>query len=590
MLKITRQPGAVIVTRVSTGEQVKEGTSLGTQLTVCLAKAASLNLPVIATYEDAGVSGAFLTSRTGMTSAIADIQTGRATTLICATMSRYSRDGEHQKAILKSVRQAGGQVVFCDMDFADTPEGDMMFTFMGGYAEYERAVIQKRTYEGHVARAQAGVQTARATSPFGYVIPKRDDIIRGTFPASDLGKYLIVPEQTEVVKQMFARYDAGTDSLNDLSKWLNRSGVPTPGGAAIWRASTVRFILKNPVYKGVASFGREDHSTDENRLTMIDTRTGLPRISTKGATPADPDTIITWPIEAIVSEEQWERVQQRLEEGKKFKGGSPAYVRMLAGRLACPVCGGGMNCSAPTKTKSKKDPNVIFTYPHRYQCGHYRRTLLDAGEPGCIPTGYYAHEVEAAVVRAVVKAEEEPHWIEHALATYAKPIPAEATGVDTAHELSRIEKGLKQLEAKQTATVQAQIAGIMAGAPGNAYNSVFAAIAEERADLEERRTALGKAGKARQGGAAQTEPVDMAKIMRETRRVLESEFLTGAEKREAIGAVIEKVTPIKQADGHSGAEVTFLPGLFVSTSLQPPRDVCQPQQASSFPWFHLLIA
>ncbi len=49
--------GAIIYTRVSTGEQAKNGTSLESQLDACRTKAAALNLPIIAEYEDAGVSG-----------------------------------------------------------------------------------------------------------------------------------------------------------------------------------------------------------------------------------------------------------------------------------------------------------------------------------------------------------------------------------------------------------------------------------------------------------------------------------------------------------------------------------------------------
>ena len=104
----TRRAGAVIYTRVSTGEQAEHGTSLESQRDACRAKALALGLPIIAEYEDAGISGGFLLSRPGMMAAIADIQAGRADTLICANVSRYSRDVEHQQTLLKS-RPRGGR-------------------------------------------------------------------------------------------------------------------------------------------------------------------------------------------------------------------------------------------------------------------------------------------------------------------------------------------------------------------------------------------------------------------------------------------------------------------------------------------------
>ena len=91
-----RTPGAAIYTRVSTGEQDKHGTSPETQRDACRTKALALGLPIVAEYHDGGVSGGFLLARPGMQAALADIQTGRATTLICANISRYSRDVEHQ--------------------------------------------------------------------------------------------------------------------------------------------------------------------------------------------------------------------------------------------------------------------------------------------------------------------------------------------------------------------------------------------------------------------------------------------------------------------------------------------------------------
>ena len=103
--KAHRTPGAVIYTRVSTGEQDKHGTSPETQLDACRAKALALGLPIIAEYYDGGISGGFLLARPGMMAALADIQTGRADTLICPNVSRYSRDVEHQQAIKKAVER-----------------------------------------------------------------------------------------------------------------------------------------------------------------------------------------------------------------------------------------------------------------------------------------------------------------------------------------------------------------------------------------------------------------------------------------------------------------------------------------------------
>lgn len=572
--------GAVIVTRVSTGEQAKHGTSLESQLDACRQKALSLNLPIIAEFEDAGVSGGFLLQRDGMQAALGLIQTGRADTLICANMTRYSRDVEHQQAIKKAVRATGGRLVFCDMDFDDTPEGDLAFNIMGGFAEYERKVIRERSMKGHQARARQGVQTGRTTAPFGYVIPKKADILRGLYPAEQLGQYILITEQADVVRDLFEKYSAGTHSLNDLSKMLNASGLPTRNGGAFWRASNVRDMLLNPVYKGVGVYGRYEHWTDESRLSKVHPRTGLPLTSPKGNKLADPSTWITWPVPATVSEELWEAANAKLRENKSKRGGNPGRVRMLASRVFCPHCGASCVTLSPTKQQSKRTGETLV-YPHRYTCGRYRRTLMEIGKPACVPTGYYVHEVEAAVLECLLQAAQHPQWIEAALAEYRTTRPAEPKADDErARELAGVERALAMLETKQAAAVKAQIAGIMAGAEPTAYDAAFGQIAGERAELERRQAVLEKTAFARPQAAGVTggreadanSPVSMTGVLADIRQALTSERISGAEKRDLIARIIEQIIPLKPESGTAGARVVFLSGLFGEESNELTSD------------------
>ena len=577
----SKTPGAVIYTRVSTGDQDKHGTSPETQRDACRAKALALSLPIVAEHYDGGVSGGFLLARKEFQAAIADIKAGRADTLICPNISRYSRDVEHQQAVKKAVKAAGGRLIFCDMTFEDTAAGDLNFTIQGGFAEYERKTIYERTYGGHKRRAGQGIQSARVTSPFGYVIPKAADILRGTFTAEHLGKYLLVEGKAEAAAKLFTLYDSGAHSLNDLSKRMNRSGIPTPGGGAMWRASTIRYILTNPVYKGVAVFGRFDHSTDEQRLMQTHPQTGLPLTSAKSMRKADPATWITMPCPALVTEDVWERVQQRLADGKRFKGGNPDTVRMLSGRVHCPECGKGMFCASATHAKSKKPgSSEVFTYPARYQCLHYRQTLMEIGEKGCVPTGYYVHQVEQAVIAAVLEACQNPEAIREAVAAWQRRQAAPSPPTDARQEIAAIEKALRALEARHTATVRAQIEGIMAGADPGAYNAVFGELAAERKDLEDRRGSLSRSLRAsQQPKRAGERAPDAGQLLEAARRVLTSADVAGTVKRDIVGTIIERVYCLKAADKSAGARVVFLPGVMeeiaFGDTLQTPSGVCK---------------
>ena len=576
-----RTVGAILYSRVSTGEQVKHGTSLESQRDACRAKAYELGLPIVAEYDDGGMSGGLLLARVGFQAALADLAAGYADTLICPNISRYSRDVEHQQAVKKAVKAAGGRLIFCDMEFADTTEGDLNFTIQGGFAEYERKVIRARSIKGHRKRAESGVQTARMIPPYGYTIPTKADVLRGTAPAEDLGKYLLIDAEAAVVRQLFDRYAGGGESLTTLTRRLNAEGVPTPGGARLWGISTLRYLLANPVYKGLASYGRSDWATDETRLGQIDPRTGKMLRTLKTRRAADPETWITWTVPALVSEAVWDTVQATLAANRVEKAGNPKQVRMLSGRVHCPECGAGMTCHSYGAHR-RVDGTRSESIP-RYICTRYRQTLTSTGKGECVPDAFSVPDVEAAVLLAVLEAATRPESVQAALATYvqaqsSRTLLAQTKAADPRRELAALDQALEDWKTRQAATVKAQIAGIMAGADPNAYATLFGELAEERKDLEDRRGVLSRrvqgAKEAGQGKETKATP-DFAALLEHARGVLTAPDMPGAVKRDILGTIIEQVICRKTETGKTkkaGAEIVFRAGVFPATPLQANAD------------------
>ena len=390
--------GAVIVTRVSTGEQVKHGTSLESQLELCRVKALALNLPIIAEYEDAGISGGFLLMRTGMQSALADIQEGRANTLICANISRYSRDREHQSSIKREVQMAGGRIVFCDMTFDDTPEGDLAFNMMGDFAEYERKLTRARTMQGKRKRAEQGQQPQRSRSPYGYHIVSNAEVECSIYPAEMRGRYVIDEEKAEIARRIFQGYASGTQSLPSLCKTLNAEGTPSPGGS-FWHEPTIRVILTNPVYKGQPVSGRQKCHTDESRLKELNALTGAPitRPEVRRVVPEGERLCLSAP--AIVTEEVWEAVQARLRLMKAKHGGNPKRMRMLSGLCFCP------NCGARAVSKYQQANGKTYCY---YWCSNRSKSRNLPGERPCQGDLYSIDVAEGAALCAVQEAWQHP--------------------------------------------------------------------------------------------------------------------------------------------------------------------------------------
>ncbi len=557
-----RTPGAVLYTRVSTGEQAEHGTSLDSQRDACRAKALALSLPIVAEYEDAGVSGGFLLSRPGMQSALADIAAGRADTLICANLSRFSRDTEHQQAIKKAVRSAGGRLVFCDMDFDDTPEGDLAFGIMGGFAQYEKAVIRERTMKGRRKQAQQGQQPTRSRSPFGYHVVTKADVLRGLYPAEQLGRHQIIPEEAACVREIFARYASGAHSLNDIAKWLNQSAVPTKRGGAYWRATALRVILRNSAYRGEAVFGRTSWHVSENRLAETNPITGENFRCAHIQTFTPEEDWVTIECPPLVPADLWEQANARLTENKRQHGGNPWRTRMLSGLVACAHCGRPMvACNGSRTTRRGK----TYHNPDRYYCGHDRRTFTATGAHPCSPTHYLLEQTEQAVLLALGEICARPEVVRFALETYSRQAgPAPSRDVLRA-ELSAVDKSLAGVKQQEAAAVQAQIAGIIAGASPDAYAEAFASLAARRKDLEDERGRLS-AQIAPSRAPLPAEPLDTetltAQVLTDIHAVLTSPLVAGQKKRSLVRTVVEKVVCQKE-----GADVFFRDGAGIAEAI-----------------------
>jgi DNA invertase Pin-like site-specific DNA recombinase len=556
-----KRKGAIIYTRVSTGEQAENGTSLGSQFDACTKKAAALGIPVVAVYEDAGISGSFLTARSGMMQAVADIQEGLADTLICATFDRLSREEEHQHRLKREVRSAGGIIVFCDMQFDDTPEGELNFTIQGGFKAYERKVIRKRTMDGKRRFAEAGVQPARSTPPYGYHIVTRADVIRGSHAASELGRYLVVEDHAAVVKEIFERYGTTQESMMSICRDLNGRGIQPPGRGKRWHESGLSCIVRNTAYIGEAVFGKTVHRRDENRLRAINPRTGMPMTCVDYKLPADEQnwTIISCPT--LVSAQLWSAVQEKLATHPS-RSGNPRQVRMLSGRIYCAECGSRMTLSST--------PNRNYKREGVYYCGSKRDREKFVGTLAtvcsCGPQGHKRPAVEQAVVLALQTAVQRPDIIQAALRAYRTQLAVARKPEDADRKLAEIDRQLEAIGAEEARTVQAQIAGMAAGASPDVYAAIFKEIAARRKKFEQQRADLAQRVKASMVSTTNSTTAatpSATSVLADIGEALASEEISDSEKRDLLSRVVDRVR-CRGANGDypGGVDVLFLPGLF----------------------------
>ena len=551
--------GAILYVRVSSEEQVKN-TSIGGQLDACRAKAEELGLPIIAEYKDEGVSGTFLKARPGIQAALREIEAGRGNRLICLDISRLSRDVEHQQIIKKTVEGAGARLLFCDMNFDDTPEGDFAYNTFGNFRQFERHVIRTRTMGGKFKQARQGIQAARSLSPYGYHIVTKKDILRGLYLAHQLGQYIVIEHEAKVVRRLYECYAAGSHSMPQLTKELNAEGVPTPKGGTHWRASTLHDMLTNSTYKGQPVFGKTQSRTDEKRFDQKHHFTGQPLITARYNRPAPEENWVYLTAPALVDEATWDTVQEKLGQNKARKGGNPHRARMLSGRVFCPECGAGLQVGGQIGGSGGKKSKYVY-----YVCGRNRNKRADTSVRECVATGYNIETTERDTAGVLLHTFEHPEAVEATVQAHVQARPADVFGDEAHKELASIDKALNVLKSDEAATVQAQIMGLKAGASIDAYNAVFAEIADKRKDLQDRRRVLSKlVNRNVEANAPQADPAAIhLQTLKNVALALSSPDITGAEKRDLLSLIVDKVIPSKE-----GVTVQFGEGVWQDVTLQ----------------------
>jgi site-specific DNA recombinase len=213
------------------------------------------------------------------------------------------------------------------------------------FAEYEKAQILERYWRGKTHRARTGSINVLSGAPFGYRYVRKSQHAGAA--------YEIIEHEAALVAELFRRYADEGASLAELIRWLTGQGVPTRTGKHRWDRSVVWGMLRNPAYAGRAVFGKTmivPESPALNRVARLQGRS-TPRASKTVDRPREQWTEIAVP--AIVSEDTFERVAQRLAENKRFASRNSRDPSLLQRLAACSSCGYGYYRTS-TRTTNKK--------------------------------------------------------------------------------------------------------------------------------------------------------------------------------------------------------------------------------------------
>ena len=337
---------AATYARVSSARQ-KEQQTIGSQKAALAAHAEQLGLDVPEQWVfcDDGHSGATLV-RPGLERLRDLVAQVPVETVLVYSPDRLARKYAYQALLIEEFAKAGTSVVFVKGPSSNTPEDALLVQFQGMIAEYERAQIIERTRRGKAHRARQGTVNVLSGAPFGYRYVRKSEHADA--------RNEVVAHEAAIVAELFARYVEDGVAIAELARWLTATEVPTRTGKSRWDRSVIWGMLRNPAYAGRASFGKTTRTADQpglNRTARLAGRSTPKSYSVKDRDKADWLEIA---VPALVAEELWARVQQRLADNKRFAARNSKSPSLLQGLAACSNCGYAYYRGHTTTSAGKK--------------------------------------------------------------------------------------------------------------------------------------------------------------------------------------------------------------------------------------------
>ena len=196
-----------------------------------------------------------------------------------------------------------------------------MITMYGAMAQSESESISGNIRRGRQMHAKVGTLKVPCYRLYGY--EKDAD-----------GKFRVIPEQAEIVRELYKRYESGA-SLRNLQDWLEENQIKTVLGESKWTTTSIKSILTNEKYCG-------DVLLQKTFRTDVISKKVIKNVG-QMAQYYMPDH-----HEAIVSREQYNAVKAEMARRSALRSPSKAAVTgrscytskyALSDRLVCGECG-----------------------------------------------------------------------------------------------------------------------------------------------------------------------------------------------------------------------------------------------------------
>lgn len=316
-------------------------------------------ITIVREFVDDGFSGGNF-DRPAFQDMMRQLQQGKANIVITKDLSRLGRDMRESSYYAEQFFPENGIHYIAIADNFDTERENVMAPFLFAMNEVYLRDGSRKVKDVLRSKRESGQYCA--CPPYGYRKDRND-------------KNRLAPDEmtAPVVQRIFERAAKG-DSSRKIALDLNADGVIPPlkyrvlyrdefsvEGAArasdLWNYTTVKRILKNPVYLGHTLLGKSKKVSVKSKK--------------KVSVPRDNWAVTENTHPPLVTEQLYERAQQNLGRGSRdYRSYERVRKSIFSGIAVCAKCGYSL-CSCGTVYKGEREKYWYLS------CTHQRQDIAD---------------------------------------------------------------------------------------------------------------------------------------------------------------------------------------------------------------------
>lgn len=304
-------------------EAMGEMETLARHEKILLELAKKQKLTVTKIYKEI-VSGETISARPVVRQLLEEVEDGRWKGVLVMEIERLARgDTIDQGIVARAFKTEDTKIITPSKTYDPSNEFDEEYFEFGLFiSRREYKTINRRIQRGRLQSAREGKFIA-SVPPFGYEKVRIEN---------DKG-YTLKPQtqEADVVQFIFQQYLAG-EGCTVIANRLDSMKVPTRSGR-VWSKSTVRDILRNPVYNGKIRWSYK-----------IEKKTSIGKKTVINAEPI----YVNGLHEALISDEDFEKVQTIMGENQRPPvKGDATLKNQFTGIAYCGICGSRMERLGP---------------------------------------------------------------------------------------------------------------------------------------------------------------------------------------------------------------------------------------------------